>query len=101
MVNGPMARHTPNNLPKLPAVEKRSLEIDLELRDVWELLDASDLANDLQHLAVAANMMRVAYDRGLRHGQAEGFLAGQIAGRAAAADEAQPNDGNALVQSTS
>jgi hypothetical protein len=58
-----------DDLPELDATRLRSLEIDIELRDIWELLDQRrDVWDDLQ-LAVTARAMRVAYDRGLRNGE--------------------------------
>jgi hypothetical protein len=58
-----------DDLPELDATRLRSLEIDIELRDIWERLDQRrDVWDDLQ-LAVTARAMRVAYDRGLRNGE--------------------------------
>ena len=46
------------------AWELRSLEIDIELRDVWQLIDQRrDLFDDLR-LEITARAMRVAFERG-------------------------------------
>ena len=53
-----------DNTTEVSALELRCLEIDIELRDVWEVLgQMPDLSEEL-HLRVAAMATRVAYDRG-------------------------------------
>ena len=62
--------------PALDATALLCLEIDIELRDAWELLDqATDAWND-GHLAVIASAMRVAYERGRCQGETAGRDAG-------------------------
>jgi len=65
-----------DDLPALDATSLRCLEIDVELRDAWELLDlAPDVWDDV-HLEIIAWAMRVAYDRGRARGETEGRAAG-------------------------
>jgi hypothetical protein len=62
--------------PELDPTTLLCLEIDIELRDVWALLDqAPDMWND-RNLAVTANALRVAYARGRRQGETAGRAAG-------------------------
>ena len=70
-------RHTAFDDARAPdAWELQSLEIDIELRDVWWLIDQRrDLFDDLQ-LAITARAMRVAFDRGRCLGEAAGEAAG-------------------------
>jgi hypothetical protein len=69
----------PSAFGDLPALDPTSLlclEIDIELRDAWELLDlAPDVWDDLP-LEIIAWAMRVAYDRGRGRGETEGRAAG-------------------------
>jgi hypothetical protein len=59
-----------DDLPELNATQLLSLEIDVELRDVWEQLDQRpDLWDDLL-LRVTACAMRVAFERGRCQGEA-------------------------------
>jgi flagellar biosynthesis/type III secretory pathway protein FliH len=72
-------RQRPSAFDDPPALDPTTLlclEIDIELRDAWELLDqAPDIWDDL-HLAITASAMRVAYDRGRRQGETAGRAAG-------------------------
>ena len=72
-------RQRPSAFDDPPALDPETLlclEIDIDLRDAWEALDqALDVWDDL-HLAVTANAMRVAYQRGRRQGKTEGIAAG-------------------------
>ena len=81
-------RHTAFDNPPAPhAWELRSLEIDIELRDVWRLLDQRrDLFDDLR-LEIAARAMRVAFDRGRCLGKAEGEASGYEDGYALGYDD--------------
>ena len=62
--------------PALDPTTSLCLEIDIELRDAWELLDQASETWDDRHLAVIANAMRVAYVRGRRQGETAGRAAG-------------------------
>jgi flagellar biosynthesis/type III secretory pathway protein FliH len=63
------------------------LEIDIELRDVWEVLDEMpDFSDDLQR-TVTAMAMRIAYERGYRNGETAGQQAGFDDGHAQGYDE--------------
>ena len=58
------------------AWELRSLEIDIELRDVWQLLDQRRDLFDDRRLEITARAMRVAFDRGRCLGETAGEAAG-------------------------
>ena len=73
MLQRPSAFH---DAPALDPTTLLCLDIDVELRDAWELLDqVPDVWDDL-HLAVVASAMRVAYERGRRRGETAGRAAG-------------------------
>ena len=74
--------------PRAPdAWELQSLEIDIELRDVWQLIDQRrDLFDDLR-LEIAARAMRVAFDRGRGVGESAGRDAGFEEGYAQGYDD--------------
>lgn len=55
-----------------PADSLFCLSIDLELRDVWELLDDAKLDWDERELRFVASALRVAFDRGWRQGKDAG-----------------------------
>jgi hypothetical protein len=66
-------RPTPSDAREPTAAQLWSLGVDIELRDVWEVLDQMpDMWDDL-HLAVIASVMGVAFDRGHRHGKVAGY----------------------------
>ena len=74
--------------PRAPhAWELQSLDIDIELRDVWQLVDQRrDLFDDLR-LEIAARAMRVAFDRGRCVGETAGRDAGYDEGYAQGYDD--------------
>jgi flagellar biosynthesis/type III secretory pathway protein FliH len=72
-------RQRPSAFDDPPALDPTTLlclEIDIELRDAWELLDQAPDTWDDRHLAVIASAMRVAFDRGRRQGETAGRAAG-------------------------
>lgn len=69
------------------AWQLRSLEIDIELRDVWELIDQRRDLFDEPRLDIAARAMRVAFDRGRRLGETAGEAAGYERGYTDGYDE--------------
>ena len=70
------------------AWELQSLEIDIELRDVWQLIDQRrDLFDDLR-LEITARAMRVAFDRGRCLGETAGEAAGYEEGYTQGYDDA-------------
>jgi flagellar biosynthesis/type III secretory pathway protein FliH len=76
-------RQRPSDFDDPPALDPETLlcvEIDIDLRDVWEALDQALEVWDDQHLAVTASAMRVAYERGRVQGETEGISAGHQAG---------------------
>ncbi len=59
----------PSGFDHLPALDPTTLlclEIDIELRNAWELLDQANDTWDDGHLAVIASAMRVAFVLGRR-----------------------------------
>jgi len=68
------------NLPELSPTDRRVLEIDIELRDLWGLLGTSEIWEDVRQLTIAANVMRVAYERGFAAGEEAGFDGGYTEG---------------------
>ncbi len=77
------------------AWELRSLEIDIELRDIWQAIDQRrDLFDDLQ-LEITARAMRAAFERGRLLGEAasedagyeEGYIQGYDDGCAEGAEQ--------------
>ena len=70
-------RPTAFDNPRAPdAWELQSLQIDIELRDVWQLIDQRrDLFDDLR-LEITARAMRVAFERGRCLGETAGEAAG-------------------------
>ena len=70
-------RPTAFDNPRAPdAWELQSLQIDIELRDVWQLIDQRrDLFDDLR-LEITAKAMRVAFERGRCFGETASEAAG-------------------------
>jgi hypothetical protein len=70
-----------DELPILSELELRSLQIDLELRDVWDLTDQVPKRWKRCHLEFMAGALRVAYDRGVAAGKDDGFRDGYAEGQ--------------------
>ena len=73
----------PSGFGDLPALDPTSLlclEIDIELRDAWELLDLAPERGDDLPLGIIAWAMRLAYASGRYRGETEGRAAGYTDG---------------------
>jgi hypothetical protein len=74
----------PSAFGDLPALDPTSLlclEIDIELRDAWELLDLAEEPGDDLPLGIIAWAMRLAYASGRYRGETEGYRDGYEDGR--------------------
>lgn len=89
----PIHAARPACLRELSPFELRCLDIDVELRDVWALLDQLPGRWKKRQLQFFAGALRVSYDRGLTAGKLagfdEGFEEGHEQGYAEGVEEAQ------------
>jgi hypothetical protein len=69
----PIHAARPARLRELSPLELRCLDIDVELRDVWALLDQLPGRWKKRRLQFFAEALRVSYDRGLSAGKLAGF----------------------------